>query len=499
MTTGACTIRARIANAHANAAEATVAVRVRAAAVARFSVTADRSMIEVGEQVALRATTFDAMDVEMKDAAPAWRSLQPVVARIEGDGRVTAVSPGRATLVAELDGKSGQITLLVSPAAVESLSVTAPSTEIEVGTPMRLTIVARDRNGQPASPALRWVIDPAGAATVSAIGDVTATRAGPFTVLASLNVPTDATGILSARSPIESSVTIIAHARVSVAAPPSTRNKPMLVGGGSIAAIALAWMLWPSSVPSTNTATAEAPAISTPSIVAPTSTPAKADSTKPADVPAATPPQLGERRDTLPKGTPPASTPPASKPTAASKLPALPPTSARPNDSRADARAATRGATTAASVPSTPTTTSSSPAYQAPAATPPAAPINDAPPASPPASAASATEAASAAELRTIADRVAADVRSGKLRPSDDLKQFFADGAEHKVSVSSSPAVASLAQGQMRTQFDLSLSRFNSGGALERRSVVVRIEVTKRAGVLDVATAFGPVVKAGSR
>jgi len=91
-------------------------------------------------------------------------------------------------------------------------------------------------------------------------------------------------------------------------------------------------------------------------------------------------------------------------------------------------------------------------------------------------------------------------VRSGKSRPTADLKQFFADGAEHKVTIKVLPVTTPLEQGQMRTQFELELSRYNSGGAQERRLTVVQIHVAKRGGAAELlSTSFGPLVKPGSR
>ncbi len=589
MTPGACTIRARIQSGTANVIETSVAVRVRAAAVARLSISADRTMLEAGERTQLRATTFDAMDVEVHDAAPTWRSLQPAVARIDGDGYVTALAAGRATIVAELDGKSGQLSILVSPAAIESLTIEPLPTDVVIGMPVRLAINARDRNGHAAQPVVEWAVEPTNAGTITPVGVLTTTRAGVLTVRASLAVPSDATGILSARRALECSVEVLVRAprvttlafsapsvtmavgrgaraevralteggtaastsalqwvsahpdivhvdangelravspgetqvtatadglhaalavRVTAATAAASRTKPLAFAGSGIAVAVLAWLFWPTSSPSTPPESQTSTGVA----VAPTAAPTAAPDSKPdanttretaaSETPSAAPrestpslPEPNNARTTPPQLVPPATVPPVKgRLDAGRAVTAQPPTAAPLSRSSV---VAPRVASDSASAPSRgtasapPTAASTAPLVTP---TPTAASGGGTPAAAPNA------EAASASELRTIADRIAADVRSGKLRTSSDLAKFFDDGAEHKVAVGSAPASAPLEQGQMRTQFDLTLSRFNSGGALERRTTVVRIDVAKRGGVPEVLSlSFGPLVKPGSR
>ena len=635
MTLGACTIRARITNGTANAVEASVAVRVRAAAVARLSIAGDRSMLEAGEQMRLRATTFDAMDVELTDAVPLWRSLQPAIARVEGDGSVTALAAGRATIIVELDGKSGQISILVSPAAVESLSIEVPTTDVVIGMPVRLAIVARDRNGQSVQPPLQWVVEPANAATITPLGELTATRAGTLTVRASLAVPADATGILSARSALESTVSMLVRAprvtalafaatsvsmvvgrnaradvrattdsganapasalqwasahpdivqvdangelramapgetqvtataegmraaltvRVTVAVATTTRLKSMALVGGGIAVAALAWILWPASSPTI----AEGPGD--------TSVVAKQDSAKPSLARTLTSLSLTPTSVEVAKGKNQQFSVAATWSDGSTSVPSvtfsanggqistdgiysagtsegayrvivradsLADTSdvrvanvvtqdsqnsinreadkrevdkrevdkrgadKRGADKReADKREADKREADKRESDKRESDTRESDKREADkreiAKRDSVAREN--------AKRDASAEAPSTSELRTIADRIASDVRSGKSRPTADLKQFFADGAEHKVTIKVLPVTTPLEQGQMRTQFELELSRYNSGGAQERRLTVVQIHVAKRGGAAELlSTSFGPLVKPGSR
>jgi serine/threonine protein kinase len=602
---GACTIRAHITSSDGSVADATVSVRVKAASIARLSITSERSMLEVGEVMALRATTWDAMDVEVTDATPAWRSMHPQIARVEGNGRLVALSPGRATITAELEGKSGQLTILVAPSAVDSLRITAPTTDAIVGSPLPLSVLAHDRNGQAVSPTLRWHVEPADAATISATGTLTPLRAGMMVVRASLAAPTDATGLLSAKSPVDASITITARApritalqfgtptvtlnvgrtqRAEVravtedgrTAPPSTviwstenasvvqvdeqgelravgagetrivamtdsiqsvltvrvvapvaagrKVPPLALAGGAMALVALAWGLWPSgngapdipadanagapgsaqsgvaqngvaqngvaqtpeaqgaSTVQPNAGTGAAP-LEPPETAAITRPPENQQSVNPAS-PGAAP---LSRRDSLRllgiastngrSGQPPANssrgaTTPSSKSLTnpSTSTPTSTPASQRGNT--AAATASPQSYTTQQTAP--PTTTG------APVTEPPAAPTP-----------APVVEAPSSADVRTIAERLASEVRSGTLRPSGELKQFFDTGADHKVAVGGAPTFTT-EQARASGQFELSLSRRNFAGALERRITVVRFEVERRGGGVELVSAsFG--------
>lgn len=591
---GACPISARITSADGRVAEATVSVRVKAASIARLSITSERSMLEVGDVMALRATTWDAMDVEVTDATPTWRSMHPQIARVEGNGRLVALAPGRATVTAELEGKSGQITILVAPSAVDSLRITTPTTDAVVGSPLALSVVAQDRNGQSVSPTLRWHVEPADAATIGATGTLTPLRAGPLLVRVSLVAPSDATGLLSAKSPLDASITITARApritalqfstpsvtlnvgrtqraevrtvsedgrtapastiiwstenasvvqvdeqgelravgagetrivamadsiqstmTVRVVAPAAASRKvpTLALAGGALALVALAWVMWPvgNGAPDAQaTGNAGAPDAAPIGVVDATPTPgAPVTGVTPTDAgPAPVPPEISDSVS-IPAPT-------DNRPTVAGTAQRPGPLSLR--DSlrllgTASANGRMAGGRPRASDTRTPTnppamtrgntpTTTSSPQYTAPSPTPPAgagASVAEPPtvrtPVGPPTAPAAAVEAPSSVDVRTLAERLASEVRSGALRPSGELKQFFDNGADHKVAIGAAPTFTT-EQARATGQFELTLSRRNFAGAMERRVTVVRFEVERRGGEVELVSAsFGPITR----
>jgi|GEM_PF-6109542 len=91
-------------------------------------------------------------------------------------------------------------------------------------------------------------------------------------------------------------------------------------------------------------------------------------------------------------------------------------------------------------------------------------------------------------------------MKSGARRSTSDLKSFFGDGDAHAVALISTPLKLSDEGGRVRAQFDVRLSRFNSGGLPENLVTTVTAEVLRRNGVAEVqSVSFSPLVKSKSR
>lgn len=81
--------------------------------VARVNVRTDRETISVGEDLRLQAEVQDAQGGAIYDRQVIWRSENPEIATVDQEGRVTAVSPGTATIVAEVDGQQQRTTITI--------------------------------------------------------------------------------------------------------------------------------------------------------------------------------------------------------------------------------------------------------------------------------------------------------------------------------------------------------------------------------------------------
>ena len=100
-----------------------------------------------------------------------------------------------------------------------------------------------------------------------------------------------------------------------------------------------------------------------------------------------------------------------------------------------------------------------------------------------------------AGDVRVAADRFVADVRSG-LRRTDELRQFFGDGADHRATLLGAPSAITETATGVRATFDMRLSKFDAAGRPLTRVAPVTIEIIKREGALNTsAVAIGALHK----
>jgi hypothetical protein len=519
LTQGRCDVVARVTNADGSVCEVHLPVRVRRAAVSRLTLNAERTMVETGETLAVRAVAWDTLDAVVGDAVPVWRSTHPDIARVTADGMVTALMPGRVTIIAEHEGKSGQLALLVSPAPVVSLRITPESLEAVVGTAVSFAVSGTDRNGQSMVPSVQWIVDPADAATITADGRLTPRREGSLSVVATIPAPSDATGILSGRSGVTATAVVTvspAPERVVAASAEgsASRKSPLLLVGGVAVVGAVAWLLWPAGngqvepplppQPDTTVVVAKTTPAESATVVGPALPPPVDSSPKTAGTGS---PSNVVVRDSA-KAKPPVVAPsrqPIGSGVAAGRTTVAGPTgggsTATVNANRASSPPApTPVPSSSVAAPSTSSATTAKGNESQGTVAAPAVATSAAPPVAPPAAAAPVAETPSGSELREVAEQIVRLLRQGGLRPTADIRQFFNDGAEHKVALAAAPNAAALTDGKMQTQFDVTLTRFNAAGALERRATTVRIEVAKRNGAVQLlSTSFAPLAKSAGK
>lgn len=112
-----------------------------------------------------------------------------------------------------------------------------------------------------------------------------------------------------------------------------------------------------------------------------------------------------------------------------------------------------------------------------PVVTPPATAVRT-PPSTPP-SDTRRDEMPSDAEIRSVVDRVIADVRRNGARNAQ-IMEFLADGDGHRVAMVDAPASSSAGNNTMRVSFELRLTKFDGGGRPVARRVPVSLTVDKR-------------------
>ena len=165
------------------------AIAVLAGAVAQVVVTpAAAALAALGQTQLFAAVARDANGNVVPGQAFTWTSDNPLIARIDTGGVVTAVANGGATITATAAGVAGSAALTVAQ-VVTAVVVSPPTASLLVGLTQQFTAVAQDANGNVVpGQTFTWAsdqpllanVDVNGLATALAIGTaiITATTGG---------------------------------------------------------------------------------------------------------------------------------------------------------------------------------------------------------------------------------------------------------------------------------------------------------------------------------
>ena len=124
-------------------------VRLVAGPAVKIDVSPDVSTLVVGQRVLMHPRSYSrAGDERTKRDNFVWKSGAPSVARVNADGVVTAVGPGRATLSVTVGAATQSRSLTVVPNRIASLDVTPGRTQLRTGDVLRLQLTPRDAGGK---------------------------------------------------------------------------------------------------------------------------------------------------------------------------------------------------------------------------------------------------------------------------------------------------------------------------------------------------------------
>lgn len=163
----------------------TASVTVTAVPIASVDVTPTSANVDVGATRQMTATPRDAQGNALTGRTISWTSSASGVASVNGNGLVTGVAAGSATITATSEGQSGSASITVTVAPVASVEVTPGVATRQVGLTVQLTATPRDGAGNAlAGRAVTWSTSAAGVASVTQGGLVTGVAEGTATITA---------------------------------------------------------------------------------------------------------------------------------------------------------------------------------------------------------------------------------------------------------------------------------------------------------------------------
>ncbi len=173
------------------------------ASVSSVNVAPSSLTLSVGDRARVLGVAADASGAAVANQSIAWRSADPSIATVASSGDVVAVAAGTTQITATASGRTGSVTVTVTPQAVASIEVSPAASTLTVGESLTLRAVPRDAQGRTLTDRqVTWESSAPAVARVGSNGVVTAASAGTATISASANGRTDGSRItVSAAAP----------------------------------------------------------------------------------------------------------------------------------------------------------------------------------------------------------------------------------------------------------------------------------------------------------
>src|SRR3990172_4143079 len=123
-----------------------VPITVMPAGAARVDITPALAKLAVGQRLRLSAASFS-KDGDPRADRPSWTSSNPAAVRVDGNGVVTGVAAGRATIGASVGGVAGRVTMEVPRGRVAAVEIRPREGAGKQGDVIRFSARALDANG----------------------------------------------------------------------------------------------------------------------------------------------------------------------------------------------------------------------------------------------------------------------------------------------------------------------------------------------------------------
>ncbi len=168
--------------------------------VVRVSLSADT--IPVGQSAVATIAGLDQSSAPIGVGTPTWSTASPAVATVSAGGVVTAVSQGRTTLIASVNGKQGEIPVTVVEIPIARLSITPAVIRLARGARVQLTAAVLDFSGRVLpGRAIGWSSSDVTRASVTTAGVVTALAPGLVSIAATSEGSSASVGVTVTGAP----------------------------------------------------------------------------------------------------------------------------------------------------------------------------------------------------------------------------------------------------------------------------------------------------------
>ncbi|MCY4158103.1 MAG: Ig-like domain-containing protein [Bacteroidetes bacterium] len=135
--------------------------------------------LEVNETREFLAEAYDASGAAISGLEARWHIAESTIATVDENGKVQALAPGRAVIVAVLGGKPGYAEIIVEESNQTHLIATLPSSSLLSGTSMSINVLL---NGLPTEERIRFRSSNVAVVTVNRDGRVHAHKPGTANV-----------------------------------------------------------------------------------------------------------------------------------------------------------------------------------------------------------------------------------------------------------------------------------------------------------------------------
>lgn len=116
--------------------------------VSTVVITVPQNEIRVGATIQATALTLDAYGSVLPNRPVQWQTSDAAIASVSSDGLIKGESPGQATITASSEGKTANITLLITLVPVTEVTFDPPSLNLVVGQTGRFQVITKDSTGK---------------------------------------------------------------------------------------------------------------------------------------------------------------------------------------------------------------------------------------------------------------------------------------------------------------------------------------------------------------